>query len=324
MKRPSFQFYPGDWMRSTDLRSCSVGARGLWMDMLCLMHEGTPYGHLKVNSVVIKPVNLARMVGASVLEVEGWLQELEMAGVSSKGPDGIFSRRMVRDEQLRVKRINNGRLGGNPSLTNSKDHVDSEVNHQDNTQLKQMVADEDEDEEKERVGVQGKRKPRKNKNVVVGNIPVELNTTDFREAWSEWLLYRHQIKKPLSDMSITQQFRDFTKLGPEKSVLIIRQSIRNGWQGLFEPSGGHNSKTPISGPTLTEEQRQAARQRASDLTQNAADIIAADLAAKKPVNEPPLPEVIAASFAMKNVNSRQQDKAVAQRAKTELMQLEEK
>ncbi len=163
MKRPSFQFYPGDWMRSTDLRSCSVGARGLWMDMLCLMHEGTPYGHLKVNSVVIQPVNLARMVGASVEEVEGWLLELETSGVSSKGANGIYSRRMVRDQKLRLKRIENGSLGGNPSLTSPKQSVNNEVNHKDNTNHKQMVADADADADISKEGVQGeepKRVPR--------------------------------------------------------------------------------------------------------------------------------------------------------------------
>ena len=53
MKRPSFQFYPSDWLRDTALRSCSMGARGLWMDMICYMHEGNPYGYLKVGDKVI-------------------------------------------------------------------------------------------------------------------------------------------------------------------------------------------------------------------------------------------------------------------------------
>ena len=66
-KRPSFQFYPGDWLRSTDLRSCSVLARGLWIDMICLMHEGSEYGFLKVGKKVILPANLATMVGLIVL-----------------------------------------------------------------------------------------------------------------------------------------------------------------------------------------------------------------------------------------------------------------
>ena len=39
MKLPSFQFYPGDWMKDPGLRSVSLEARGLWIDMLCLLFE---------------------------------------------------------------------------------------------------------------------------------------------------------------------------------------------------------------------------------------------------------------------------------------------
>lgn len=117
MKRPSFQFYPGDWLRDAALRSCSVEARGLWIDMICLMHEGTPYGYLKVNHKVILTSNLARMVGGCAKDVEEWIDELEQAGVFSRDADGsIYSRRMIRDEEIRVKRAAGGRLGGNPAL----------------------------------------------------------------------------------------------------------------------------------------------------------------------------------------------------------------
>lgn len=124
-KSPAFQFYPGDWLRSTDLRSCSVGARGLWIDMICLMHEGYPYGYLKVGNKVILPSNLSRMVGATLQEVEGWIKELEEANVFSRDKDGcIFSRRMVNDEKIRQSRAIGGKLGGNPHLINT-----SKVNH---------------------------------------------------------------------------------------------------------------------------------------------------------------------------------------------------
>lgn len=117
MKRPSFQFYPSDWLRDTALRSCSPSARGLWIDMICFMHEGNPYGHLKVGNKVILPANLASMVGATLLEVEGWLDELRQAGVYELAEDGeIYSKRMVRDESLRNKRAEGGKLGGNPNL----------------------------------------------------------------------------------------------------------------------------------------------------------------------------------------------------------------
>jgi len=120
MKRPSFQFYPSDWLRDTALRTCSIGARGLWIDMICFMHEGNPYGHLKVADKVILPENLARMVGETLEVVEGWLGELNHAGVFQVDEHGaIFSKRMIRDENLRQIRAAGGSKGGNPALTRS-------------------------------------------------------------------------------------------------------------------------------------------------------------------------------------------------------------
>ena len=117
MKRPSFQFYPSDWLRDTALRTCSVSARGLWIDMICYMHEGTPYGYLKVNDKVILPSNLAAMCGATLENVEGWLKELETAGVFKRDENGVIhSKRMIRDEEIRNSRASGGKLGGNPAL----------------------------------------------------------------------------------------------------------------------------------------------------------------------------------------------------------------
>lgn len=127
MKRPSFQFYPSDWLRDTALRSCSIGARGLWIDMICWMHEGNPYGYLKVGDKVIQTDNLARMVGESSEQVQHWLDELHQAGVFDMEDSVICSRRMIRDEALRKIRAESGKLGGNPQLK-VKGMVDQKVN----------------------------------------------------------------------------------------------------------------------------------------------------------------------------------------------------
>ena len=44
MKRPSFQFYPGDWRKNAKLRRCTDAARGAWMDLLCVLHDADEYG----------------------------------------------------------------------------------------------------------------------------------------------------------------------------------------------------------------------------------------------------------------------------------------
>jgi hypothetical protein len=109
------------------------------MDLICFMHEGTPYGYLKVNQKVIHEVKLARMTGLTADEFTGYLSELEEAGVVRRDEAGcIYSKRMVEDEKCREKRKLNGKKGGNPKLTDKK-----LVNQGDNQVVKQIVADED-------------------------------------------------------------------------------------------------------------------------------------------------------------------------------------
>ena len=69
-------------------------------------------------------------------------------------------------------------------------------------------------------------------------LPEELDTPDFRKAWSEWTEYRRESKKKLTKSTITRQLGSLAKLGEEAAIASIDQSISNGWTGLFEPKGG--------------------------------------------------------------------------------------
>ncbi len=122
---PSLQFYPSDWLRAPGLRSCSLAARGLWIDMLAFMHEAEPYGHLRINGQDLGPAALARMVGSHKRDVHRLLAELEQAGVFSRTEQGtIFSRRMVRDQELHQMRARYGHLSANhPDVPRKKDRV---------------------------------------------------------------------------------------------------------------------------------------------------------------------------------------------------------
>lgn len=103
MKRPSFQFYTQDWGDDPGLQMCSLEARGLWIEMMRLMHKGEPYGHLQLNgSEKVGVESLSQYVRAPLPNVSRALQELEKHHVFSKSDAGIiFSRRMVRDEEQR-------------------------------------------------------------------------------------------------------------------------------------------------------------------------------------------------------------------------------
>jgi hypothetical protein len=95
------KFWPQDWQSDPGLRSCSMAARGLWIECIAIMHRAEPYGHLSVNGVAPTAKRLAGMVGATEREVERLMAELAEAGVYSVTPEGtIYSRRMVRDARL--------------------------------------------------------------------------------------------------------------------------------------------------------------------------------------------------------------------------------
>lgn len=97
-KRPWMKWYPADWRSDPGLRMCSFAARGLWADLLALMHEAEPYGCLLVNGKPPSPAQLAAMLGGTARQIETLLGELEASGVFSRDDEGIiYSRRMIRD-----------------------------------------------------------------------------------------------------------------------------------------------------------------------------------------------------------------------------------
>lgn len=135
MSAPWLKFYPSDWRADPALRMCSIGARGLWMEMLCVMHEAEPRGSLLINGRPLSHRQVASLAGGAIDEVEGYLQELEDAGVYSRADNGtIFSRRMQRDAEKEASDKANGGKGGNPALRKEKQGVNPPPNGEDKAQ----------------------------------------------------------------------------------------------------------------------------------------------------------------------------------------------
>lgn len=132
-ERPWMKFFPSDWRADPRLRSCSISARGLWMEMICIMHEATPRGSLLVNGKQVNPSHMLGLMGVAPKDATVLLAELEDAGVFSRDPDGtIYSRRMRREAERSAEAKAYGKLGGNPKL---KGGVKPKDNDQTNTYM---------------------------------------------------------------------------------------------------------------------------------------------------------------------------------------------
>jgi 5-methylcytosine-specific restriction endonuclease McrA len=115
------KFWWQDHRNETALRVCSLAARGLWVEMLCVAHKADPVGYVTVNGLAPSVRNLANIVGAQEREVKKLLAELEDAGVFSRTDDGvIYSRRMVREASAEAEAGEAwrayGKNGGNPQI----------------------------------------------------------------------------------------------------------------------------------------------------------------------------------------------------------------
>lgn len=118
MKLPSLQFYPGDWHKDLGVQSLSLEEKGAWFEMLLMMHDSDERGYLVVNGVPLSHEAIARRLGLDNQKFNQILTTMVKYGVPGvRESDGaIFSRRMVRDEELRKIRQKAGKLGGNPRL----------------------------------------------------------------------------------------------------------------------------------------------------------------------------------------------------------------
>lgn len=133
-KAATFDFDPSLWLTNRALRACTPSARGLWLDMLCLMHaEG---GYLTLNGRPLDDEKIARMVGEPIKSVRACIKELGEAGVFSVDDDGrMYSSRMVkratfvsqaRVSGLRGQKIRKAKESGSPQVAASMEKIPSQ------------------------------------------------------------------------------------------------------------------------------------------------------------------------------------------------------
>jgi hypothetical protein len=82
---------------------------------------------------------------------------------------------------------------------------------------------------------------------------------EFRQLWESWVKHRVEIKKPLTEEQAHKQLEQFGEWGPERSVVAMKHTIKQGWQGLREPeqerAGNGSPKRDIVGEHLHKDRK---------------------------------------------------------------------
>jgi uncharacterized protein YdaU (DUF1376 family) len=109
---PHIQFYIGDWRRDVGVQSLSYHYRGIWLELLMLMHCSEQRGRLVLHGKPMSDDSISRLLGLSRQEGAKAIQVLLGSAVASRDSDGaIICRRMIRETQISQARKEAGSKG---------------------------------------------------------------------------------------------------------------------------------------------------------------------------------------------------------------------
>lgn len=223
-KLPYMQFFPSDWLGHAGVRMCSIEARGLWIDMLCMLHQSCRRGYLLDESgTPIDVERLARVCGLATERVSACLQELSRVGAYSCDSAGvIYSRRMVREDQKRsttARRASESRaLEVRPRLGDGSCSSDSGSE----------IGEEGEGSGEGECAAS---------NVGCNGVPASIDSPRFRDLWGDYLRHRREAHKPATPTAQRRQLAKLEKWGLARAIAALEHTLEHGWQGIFEPDG---------------------------------------------------------------------------------------
>lgn len=142
---PAMPFYFGDWMKAPEIRALPLDTRMIWFEMLGFMWESTERGYLTINNSPISKESLSRMIGVPEVLLEQKLKQLLDFGVYSiRESDGaIYSRRMIRDEEIRNLRQKAGSVGGKKTFASHFAQAKGQANTEDEDEYESEIVDKD-------------------------------------------------------------------------------------------------------------------------------------------------------------------------------------
>ena len=250
MKRPSFQFYPADWRSNTNLRRCSLAARGAWVDVMCVLHDSDEYGVIRwpldeLAAVANVPIEAVReLVAKNVLKgsestVAEFSHTTRHAGKDGEThvliPAGVgpcwFSSRMVVDEFRRNASGGETRFGS-PSRTPSQ----RQGERQGETPSGQPSQRQGHGATSSSSSPSSSPSPATQTKQAASPLVLPFQSAGFRTAWENFTRHRVEKKAKMTPTAEKLALQKLAAMGESRAVQALEHSTANGWTGVFEPT----------------------------------------------------------------------------------------
>ena len=251
---PFIKTYTAERLADAPLRSCSLAARGLEIELACHMARGEKHGYLLIGGLPPSVATIASLAAAAPEQVQNALDELLRVRVLCRDAEGVlFSPGVLKAQEDRTRNANNGRRGGNPNLRSRSARVEDSldmpgdesvanppVNPLDKPRARARTqASEFRDqssENREEKSSRARVARAQTWEEVLSRAEFSTLKADpaFTTAWTEWIEHCGSAKKAKvpSGIQATKMFRAAVRYGVPRYVEAIDLAIVNNYAGV--------------------------------------------------------------------------------------------
>jgi hypothetical protein len=126
--QPYLPLYIQDYLTDENLNECSAASQGVYIKIMCVLHKSSDYGKILLkqndkhdsNQIRNFALKFTKHITFSVGVIESALIELIENKVMSIDGDILYQKRMVKDNEISIKRSEAGKIGGEKTQFASK------------------------------------------------------------------------------------------------------------------------------------------------------------------------------------------------------------
>jgi hypothetical protein len=243
------QWYPADWRADNGVQSLSFHDRGVWFELLNIMHSTSERGVLAINGAPMSDEMIARLLGLDNQSVNQTLSNLLTYGVAKRRQEdgAVYSKRMVEDEKLSQVRREAGKMGGNPVLLNQ--NPTTPVNQNPTPSSSLSASSSISETPPTPKGAESIRSRSKSNKLTEPTFPADL-PDEKCEVLAEWFQYKKERGQAYTSTGWEVLVRTKGSLPLPRLIAAVEASMSNNHQGIYEPkSNGSNGFTPAPKPS---------------------------------------------------------------------------
>lgn len=239
VKQPALMLYTGDWKKEPGLTMCSAATRGIWLDLLCAMHDDDRCG-----KVVGTVPQLARVARCTEQEMVAAIEELR----STKTADVTLCPENVTLINRRMFRAYKERKSSHERKKRQRGTEADGDCHGDVTEMSRPYSSSSSSISSSDIPPNPLADDFKPPFLIP--LPKALDTPEFNAAWKRWMQYlMNRNQGRVAQVTLESQAREFAKIGQAQAIEVIETAILKGHAGPVMPSDKYGASKPDK-PTM--------------------------------------------------------------------------